>query len=89
VVEDAIASGNAILRRFLEELAKQFRWHFAAVASARSKASWGEHAEILVAIEAGDREQAARLRRRAQPQDAAGLHRAVPRHRRPARADND
>lgn len=57
----AVASGNEILRRFLDDLDKQVRWHFAAVVSARSNASWAEHEEIVAAIKAGDDRTAARL----------------------------
>jgi DNA-binding GntR family transcriptional regulator len=56
----ADASGNAILRHFLEELAKQVRWHFSAVVTARANASWDEHLEILEAIERSDDAAAAR-----------------------------
>jgi DNA-binding GntR family transcriptional regulator len=57
----AVASGNELLRRFLEELDKQVRWHFSAVVSARARASWAEHDEIVAAIEARDHVRAADL----------------------------
>lgn len=50
----ATAAGNEILRNFLAELAKQVRWHFAAVVSARADASWEEHLRLVDAIDHGD-----------------------------------
>ena len=56
----ATAAGNEILRHFLTELAKQVRWHFAAVVAVRANASWEEHQRLIEAIEAGDEAEAAK-----------------------------
>jgi DNA-binding GntR family transcriptional regulator len=56
------ASGrNQILARMVEDLSKQVRWHFAAVATIRGEASWNEHEKIVEAIEAGNSEDAGAL----------------------------
>lgn len=57
----AHAGGNKILAAMLEDLGKQVRWHFSAVATIRGKDSWREHEEILEAITNGDPESASRL----------------------------
>jgi DNA-binding GntR family transcriptional regulator len=57
----AAAAANLPLQRFIDELDKHVRWHFAAVATRRADASWREHAAIVDAIEREDGAEAARL----------------------------
>lgn len=57
----AVAGGNQILAEMLEDLSKQVRWHFSAVATIRSQDSWKEHEEILDAISKKDAERASHL----------------------------
>jgi DNA-binding GntR family transcriptional regulator len=57
----ASCAHNEALRRTLEDLDKQLRWHFAATTSARGRDSWTEHAQIVDAVLARDAPLAARL----------------------------
>jgi DNA-binding GntR family transcriptional regulator len=57
----ARAAGNRILSRFLDDLDKRVRWHFAAIAGRRAGTSWDEHEEILNAISAHEGERAGAL----------------------------
>jgi len=57
----AACSHNESLQRTIEELDKQMRWHFAATSTVRGRDSWEEHAQIVVAVLAGDSESAGRL----------------------------
>ncbi|MFN2490686.1 MAG: GntR family transcriptional regulator [Actinomycetota bacterium] len=57
----AEAARNQILKRILDDLGKQVRWHFSAVAAVRGEASWTEHEEILEAIDRGEAERAGEL----------------------------
>lgn len=57
----AKAAGNGLLVRLLEDLAKQVRWHFSAVALARREDSWREHEAILAAVKDGDEKKAGQL----------------------------
>lgn len=57
----AHAARNQILARMVEELGKQVKWHFSAVATIRGGDSWREHEEILQAIRNKDPHTASRL----------------------------
>lgn len=57
----AAATGNQLLRKLLEDLEKQIRWHFSVVAEEIGEQSWQEHAEIVDAITAKDVGKAKRL----------------------------
>lgn len=57
----AEAGRNHILARMLEDLSKQLRWHFSAVATIRGEDSWREHEEIFDAISQHESERASRL----------------------------
>jgi DNA-binding GntR family transcriptional regulator len=57
----AAAAHNQLLRQVLEDLGKQVRWHFSAVAGIRGLDSWREHEDIVEAIAARDSKQAGRL----------------------------
>jgi len=57
----ARTGGSRLLQRFIEDLDKQARWLFAAVALDRVSASWAEHEAIVQAIAAGQPEEAGRL----------------------------
>lgn len=57
----ARGAGNKLLIRILEDLEKQVRWHFSAVALARREDSWKEHEAILAAIKERDPKEAGRL----------------------------
>lgn len=50
----AAVAGNELLLSVLEEIVKQVRWHFTAVALPRRADSWREHEAIVDAIETHD-----------------------------------
>jgi DNA-binding GntR family transcriptional regulator len=57
----ARAGRSPLLQRFIEDLDKQARWLFAAVAVDRLSFSWAEHEAIVDAIAARRRDEAGRL----------------------------
>lgn len=57
----AQAGRNHILAQMLEDLSKQVRWHFSAVATIRGEDSWREHEEIIDAISQHESGRASRL----------------------------
>lgn len=57
----AAATGNELLRKLLEDLEKQIRWHFSVVAEEIGEQSWQEHAQIVDAITAKDAARAQQL----------------------------
>jgi DNA-binding GntR family transcriptional regulator len=57
----AVAGRNQILARMVEDLSKQVRWHFSAVATIRGEASWNEHEQIVDALDDADSDKAGTL----------------------------
>jgi DNA-binding GntR family transcriptional regulator len=57
-------AGNQVLAEMLGRLDKRMRWYFGSVASARGKASWREHGDLVGAIEAREPGRAAEVMRR-------------------------
>jgi DNA-binding GntR family transcriptional regulator len=56
-------AGNTVLAELSEIVGRRVRWYYRQVAPARGHESWAEHAELVVAIEAGDEDLAAALAR--------------------------
>jgi len=56
-------AGNRVLAEMTGRLDKRIRWYFASVARTRGEASWKEHEELIVALEAGDSQRAANTMR--------------------------
>lgn len=56
-------AGNRVLAEMIDRLDKRIRWYFRSVASARGRASWQEHADLVDAIEGRDPDRAAQTMR--------------------------
>lgn len=74
----AAVADNRVLDELLELLKKRLSWYFAPVARARGQASWDEHAELLLALEAHDGDRSADAMR-AHCDATTALYHALPR----------
>jgi DNA-binding GntR family transcriptional regulator len=61
--EIAAAGGNLVLAELADIVGRRVQWYYRLVAPARGYGSWGEHEELIEAIESSDPERAQHIAR--------------------------
>ena len=76
--EIAVIGGNATLAELADIVGRRVQWYYRMVAPARGHGSWSEHAEMILAIEAGDPDRAQALARKHTERTRQAYHQPRP-----------